>query len=153
MNNKEYLKEWRKKNPGYMKKWREKNPEKQKVLYKEYQTRKKEMISLRKQKHREANIESYRDKNRKWQKENKELACFHSNKYRSAKLNRMPKWLTQEQIVEIKNIYNNCPKGFHVDHIIPLQGKTVSGLHVPWNLRIISAKENYHKSNKLLEIK
>jgi hypothetical protein len=39
----------------------------------------------------------------------------------------------------------------HVDHIVPLKGASISGLHVPWNLRVIPASQNVRKSNKVLE--
>jgi hypothetical protein len=56
-----------------------------------------------------------------------------------------PAWAN---LYEIEQFYNNCPEGFHVDHIIPLAGKLVCGLHVLTNLQYLPAKENLTKSNK-----
>ena len=71
-----------------------------------------------------------------------------TNKRRAAKLNAIVAWTNLEKI---KEIYKNCPKGFHVDHIIPLISDKVCGLHVENNLRIIPAKENIRKGNKLIQ--
>ncbi len=48
---------------------------------------------------------------------------------------------------KIKEIYANCPEGYEVDHIIPLNGSVVSGLHIETNLQYLSVKENRKKSN------
>jgi 5-methylcytosine-specific restriction endonuclease McrA len=70
-------------------------------------------------------------------------------------LRSIPKWANESKIREI---YEQCSEinrvsseKHVVDHIIPLQGKNVCGLHVDYNLRIITAQENATKANKLLE--
>lgn len=78
----------------------------------------------------------------------------HAGIYRAVKLKRIPNWLTSQDKNEIREIYLMSSKmreigvDCHVDHIIPLQGKTVSGLHVPSNLQILTATENHSKGNR-----
>jgi hypothetical protein len=66
-------------------------------------------------------------------------------KRRALQLQATPFWA---DFAEIETIYSQCPKGYHVDHIVPLQGKQVCGLHVSCNLQILPSKDNLSKGNK-----
>jgi head-tail adaptor len=77
------------------------------------------------------------------------------NKRKAAKLQRIPCWLTPDDFWMIEQAYDICALRtkmtgieWHVDHIIPLQGKLVSGLHTPYNLQVIPASINTSKGNK-----
>lgn len=65
--------------------------------------------------------------------------------YRAAQLQALPGWADLSVIAEF---YKNCPIGKHVDHIVPLQGELVCGLHVIENLRYLDAVDNCSKGNK-----
>ena len=89
-----------------------------------------------------------------WRKNNKDKKAASNSKRRAHKIKAAPPWLSDENLNEIKCIYKKCQEitkdtkiPHHVDHIVPLQGKNVSGLHVPWNLQIITATENLKKYN------
>lgn len=60
-----------------------------------------------------------------------------------------PKCLLPAIYKELKKVYLNRPEGHHVDHIIPIKGKDVCGLHVPWNLQYLQAVENMKKGNRV----
>lgn len=83
-----------------------------------------------------------------WNRANKHAGRLIQARRRAEKLKATPKWLTPEQLNEIKSIYKNCPPGYEVDHIVPLKGKDVRGLHVPWNLQYLTESENSRKSNR-----
>jgi hypothetical protein len=76
---------------------------------------------------------------------NKSSVVFSVSIRKARLLRAIPKWANLEKI---KELYKNCPEGYHVDHIIPLQGKNVCGLHVENNLQYLTAKDNLVKSNK-----
>jgi hypothetical protein len=91
---------------------------------------------------------------RRWASAHPDQKNADTAKRRAAKLQRTPLWLTPEHHKQIGQFYWEAAdvsklvgEFYHVDHIVPLQGKTVSGLHVPWNLQILHAKENLSKGN------
>jgi hypothetical protein len=87
-------------------------------------------------------------RNRQHFSENPKMYLARGAKRRAQLLLRIPKWANT---LAIKEFYKNCPEGYHVDHIVPLQGKEVSGFHVLNNLQYLPALENMSKGNKLLE--
>jgi hypothetical protein len=125
---------------------------------------------LRKSKKRLANPELYQEKGRKYYAENRQKALDHKKVYRQANKGkiialatlrkktikqRTPKWLTKDDLWMIKEAYELAALrtkmfGFswHVDHVIPLQGKNVTGLHVPTNMQVIPGSMNISKKNK-----
>ncbi len=111
---------------------------------------KKKKISDRKYYSNPINKEKQRLYRKKYYstKEGKAKMNAKTNKRRADKINAIVGWTNLEAI---KEIYKNCPKGYHVDHIVPLRGVNVCGLHVENNLQYLTAKENILKSNNYCE--
>ena len=127
-----------------------KNIDKITAYRKQYEKENKDRISARKA----STLEKRREVQRLWRKKNIGLVLADRAKRRAAKVNRTPPWLTEFDKLKIKCYYQvatmrsrESGQKWHVDHIIPLQGKTVCGLHVPNNLQIIPAIENMRKNN------
>lgn len=144
--------------------------ENQKRLAKEWYERNKELAKERSRqwaldnpekraeaivKWREENRDKHNLANRNWNSRNQDKKTAYEAKRRSAKLQRTPGWLTPCELERIQALYSIAAMftresgiEHHVDHIVPLQGESVSGLHVYNNLRILPATENLKKSNK-----
>ena len=122
----------------------EKNKEDRLAVQAKYRAKNKEKIAAKKANHR---------------KENPGKINAWNAKRRAQKLKATPKWLTKEDYKIIAGFYIEAAKltketdiSHHVDHIVPLQGKNVSGLHVPWNLQILPGpgpNGNLSKGNRV----
>jgi hypothetical protein len=128
--------------------------EKKREYQRKYTEQNKEKVSLKNKDFFKNNPNYYKDFRKKFP----EKLNAKENKRKAAKLNRTPAWLTEDDHWMIEQAYELAALrtkifGFkwHVDHIIPLQGKTVSGLHVPINLQVIPWKDNLLKSNSFKE--
>lgn len=124
-----------------------------------------------------ANYEKNKEKIAKrvieWQQNNKEKyaakskRCYERTKHtkfawqalaRASKRNAVPKWIDDQLKQEIQKFYvearsktKETGTHYEVDHIVPLMGENVCGLHVPWNLRVITRYENRSKANRFKE--
>jgi len=137
------------------KEYREKNRIKinlnQKLKYKEDPTvRKQSMVNFKIK-----NPQYNRPYEKIYKRNNKGKVNSSNSKYRASKLQRTPKWLTKDDWNKIEEYYiyaqfmtDSLGINYEVDHIIPLKGKNISGLHVPQNLQIITEEENESKGNK-----
>lgn len=133
-----------------------KNKSKIQQIKKEYYYANKDIILNNRKVYYNKNKEYIQKRTRQYYRNNPGLESELSMKKHTAKLKASPRWVTKEMRNEIKALYVQARQlekldGIkrHVDHIIPLQGKTVCGLHVPWNLQILTASENCRKHNKL----
>jgi hypothetical protein len=89
-----------------------------------------------------------------WSKLNNHYTRAKCAKSRACKIQATPDWLGKEYLDDIKEFYwlakdlqTITGELYHVDHIVPLQGETVCGLHVPWNLQVLPADINLSKGN------
>lgn len=151
----EYRKRNKEKCAKLIKEWSKQNPEKVKLYAKQTKQKNAEKIRLAGIKYRQENPEKRKATTRAWRQNNRPKVTAAQRRRQAAKLQRTPKWLTEDdhwimlQAYELAALRTEM-LGFvwHVDHIIPLRGKTVSGLHVPTNLQVIPGVENMRKLNK-----
>lgn len=145
------------------------NDENYRAWLKEYNSKNADAISSRRKAWAERNAHAVSERKSRWASENRDAVRAAKRRYkernpekvaasgsirRASKLNASPKWLSKKHKKEIAAIYKEAKSmgsDWHVDHIVPLRGKSVCGLHVPWNLRVIPAEDNHKKHAKLIE--
>lgn len=146
---------WAAKNPERKRQnfaqWREANRDAQREYMRKWWNENLEVQRAKQAEWRAANKAHIAKKNAQWRRENpgKDLALARTKK--AAKIQRTPPWADHEKITAV---YEEAAAmralgiDVHVDHIVPLRGKLVSGLHVHYNLRVILAEDNLAKRNK-----
>ena len=101
---------------------------------------------------RAANKERVKENQRRYKKENRAIYTAAENNRRASKLQRTPSWSDMDEITLIykqaKSLEKLLGRKMHVDHVVPLQGDLVSGLHVPDNMQILFAEDNLSKNNR-----
>lgn len=126
-----------------------------KVRWSIYYEANKSAISAKQKDYRERRREHLREAFADWYSKNRVSQIEKAVMRRKKVIDATPSWLSQEHRKQISEIYFSCVHlsnetgiEHHVDHIVPIAGRRVCGLHVPWNLQVIPASENLSKSNK-----
>jgi len=100
-------------------------------------------------------VEENRQRARDWYYNNRAKAISRIRERTLKQKTATPDWLTEEQKQQVESFYEHAKdcsvvsgEVYEVDHIVPLQGENISGLHVPWNLQVLPRDVNRAKSNK-----
>jgi hypothetical protein len=103
-------------------------------------------------------VEEKRRNHKAWKERNLLWVRADTKSRRRKNRQASPPWLTRRQKSEMRELYKiaitmtkTTGEQYVVDHIVPLRSEVVCGLHVPWNLRVITQEENLAKSNKLVD--
>lgn len=94
--------------------------------------------------YRDNNPEAEKERNKQKYLRNKEYYIIKSKIRKGVITRHKPTWANAN---ELSKIYSLCPDGYHVDHIVPLNGELVSGLHVECNLQYLTSTDNLSKGN------
>jgi hypothetical protein len=139
-----------------VKEYREKNSEKRRQQQKIWYAENKECVAKRNAEWRLNNVPVWKSSCRRWRESNKEIANMHTRKANAARTMATPPWVGKLQRAQIDWFYaaskmmsETSGTAHNVDHIHPLQGDGFSGLHVPWNLRVVPVVVNSAKGNRL----
>ena len=153
-NRKEYSKAYYLKTKEVQKQYRERTKEKRKLAQKKYYQANKARIKKVKQAYLAKTKELRKLKSAKYYEIHKDECIARAEARYASKLRAIPKWVDSEQMWLIGEIYHlaqlrNATTGtrWAVDHIVPLKGERVSGLHVPQNLQVIPEQLNRIKYN------
>ena len=102
--------------------------------------------------YRKNNRDKFAKYQAKWEDRNRQYKNEKEARRRARKLSATPAWLTESDLDAMRAIYaeaqrltNETGILHHVDHIYPLKGRTVCGLHCPLNLQILTATDNLSK--------
>lgn len=132
--------------------WQSKNPEKVAEKKRRFYERHQDRLRAESRQKRLRNLEAERERGRRWAKENPEKAAAINARRRARLLRATPQWANDFIISEIYAFARDKSKAlgikFNVDHIVPLKGKLVCGLHVESNLAVIPAAENFSKQSR-----
>jgi hypothetical protein len=135
--------------------WRRSNLDRSRENNRKYRSKNRKDIIVRNRTYYRQNRERCIETSKLWKLSNRARATASDAKRRAAKLQATPGWLTQDHLEEIRAFYVEAQRRtqetgikYSVDHIIPLQGKDVCGLHVPWNLQVIPLLDNIRKGRR-----
>lgn len=136
----------------------ERNPELQKRASERWIAKNREKVRQRAIRSYQNNKAKHDARSNEFYREHPEVAAIKNARRRAAKTNATPPWLSVEHHAKIAEFYHEAREmkkrtgiEHHVDHIIPLKNSLVCGLHVPWNLQILTEAENSRKRNKFAQ--